>query len=73
MDGGRGRHGRARDDARRWTVPKVCRHELPCALVLGYDKPWLLVAVVVLFTITRVVRWANRATARAQLRRMRSA
>lgn len=58
-----------------WVARKVCRHELPCVLAgaFGHHDAWLLVGAIVLLTVSRTARWANRAMARARLRRMRRA
>ncbi|MBO0828697.1 MAG: hypothetical protein J2P24_13045 [Streptosporangiales bacterium] len=65
----------SRVHAPRWLEHKTCRQELPClfAGVFGHHEVWLLVAAIALLTASRVLRWARRATARAQLRRMRNA
>lgn len=59
----------------RWLEHKTCRQELPCLLAgaFGHHEAWLLVAAIVLLTTSRALRWAQRAMARAQLRRMRNA
>lgn len=61
--------------ASHWLEHKTCRQEVPCLLagVFGHQEPWLLVVAITLLTTSRVLRWAYRAAARAQLRRMRNA
>lgn len=40
--------------------------------VFGHHNGWLLAATIVALTLAWTARWANRAAARARLRRMRS-
>lgn len=65
----------SRARAYRWLEHRTCRQELPCLLAGAFvhHAAWLLVAAIALLSTSRVLHWAHRAMARAQLRRMRNA